>query len=156
MWSPNMTISRSRNAAPLFANWGIATICASHRPSPTGRRPLSDGATRRSAKCGMTLLETLVVISIIGMLLSLLLPAVQAAREAARRAHCANNLRNVGLAVQNEVNAKRRLPASGNFSTSGTRFHDWAVNILAYIERSDIAKQWRFDTPSNVTVHAPA
>lgn len=95
----------------------------------------------------MTLIEVLVVISIIGMLMSLLLPAVQASRESARRTQCANHMRNIGLAVQSEVNAKRRLPASGNFSTSGDAFHDWVVNVLPYVERSDIARQWRFDEP---------
>lgn len=120
---------------------------------PTRRR--NQPIARRDARRGITLLETLVVFSTIGMLLALLLPAVQAAREAARRALCANNLRNVGLAVANEVNATRRMPASGNFSTSGTRFHDWAVNILPYIERSDIAKQWRFDMPSDQPPNLP-
>ncbi|HVA47292.1 MAG TPA: DUF1559 domain-containing protein [Pirellulales bacterium] len=81
--------------------------------------------------------------------MSLLLPAVQLAREAARRSQCANNLRNVGLAVQGEIMAKRRLPASGNFGTTGTPFHDWVVNVLPYLERSDIVKQWRFDEAWN-------
>jgi prepilin-type processing-associated H-X9-DG protein/prepilin-type N-terminal cleavage/methylation domain-containing protein len=102
----------------------------------------------------MTLMEVLVAISIIGMLMALLLPAVQQVREAGRRAQCANNLRNVGLSVQGEMNAKRRLPASGNFSTTGVRFHDWVVNVLPYIERSDIVAQWRFDQPSNTPPNA--
>jgi prepilin-type processing-associated H-X9-DG protein len=53
------------------------------------------------------------------------------------------------LAVQSEITAKRRLPASGNFSTSGDAFHDWVVNILPYVERSDIARQWRFEEAWN-------
>ncbi|MGH7136846.1 MAG: DUF1559 domain-containing protein [Pirellulales bacterium] len=103
-------------------------------------------ARRRRA---VTLIELLVVLSTIGMLMALLLPAVQAAREAARRAECANNLRNVAFAIAGELNAKRRLPASGHFSTNGVPFHDWVVSVLPYLERSDLAVEWRFDEPWN-------
>src|SRR5690349_4352920 len=77
-------------------------------------------ATRTSAKRtdlsrplrGFTLVELLVVIAIIGILVALLLPAIQAAREAARRMSCSNNLHNVALAILNFENAKKRLPYS--------------------------------------------
>ena len=111
--------------------------------------------SRECRRVAFTLTEVLVVISIIGMLMALLLPAAMQAREAARRNQCANNLRNVGLAVQGEMNAKKRLPASGNFSTKGVPFHDWVVNVLPYIERSDILAQWRFDQPSNQPPNSP-
>jgi len=79
-----------------------------------------------------TLVELLVVIAIIGILISLLLPAVQAAREAARRMQCTNNLKQLGLAAHTHVDANRTyLPAGGrewNFST-------WAMFILPYIEQ---------------------
>jgi len=62
---------------------------------------------------GFTLVELLVVIAIIGILVGLLLPAVQAARESARRSQCANNLKQMGLAVQNHADTLKRLPSAG-------------------------------------------
>ncbi len=75
----------------------------------------------RSTKHGFTLVELLVVIAIIGVLVALLLPAVQAAREAARRTQCANNLRQLALALQTYESAKRTFP-SGLLSSPRTSF----------------------------------
>ena len=108
-----------------------------------------------SCRQGFTLVELLVVIAIIGVLIALLLPAVQAAREAARRMQCSNNLRQVGLGIQNyhDVNGKiptmgMRLP--GNTNTTG-RF-SVTVSLLPFIEQIPLYDQ--FAAPLNISVTA--
>jgi len=90
----------------------------------------------RTAGRGFTLVELLVVIAIIGVLIALLLPAVQAAREAARRMKCQNNLKNIGLACLNYETAKKVLPPGSTVVTaSGANGMSWCVSILPYIEQ---------------------
>ncbi len=99
-----------------------------------------------SNRSGFTLVELLVVIGIIGTLVSLLLPAVQSARESARRVECQNNLRQMGLAILNFESARRVLPASGwTVAGSGNPYGaavGWRAAILPYCEQTSLAASY--------------
>jgi prepilin-type N-terminal cleavage/methylation domain-containing protein len=92
-----------------------------------------------------TLVELLVVIAIIGVLVALLLPAVQAAREAARRSQCGNNLKQIGLAVLNHDAAKGRFPAGSTAAGTGiesVNSSQWSVELLPYAEQASVYALW--------------
>lgn len=96
--------------------------------------------------CGFTLVELLVVIAIIGVLIALLLPAVQAAREAARRMSCANNMKQLSLAMHNYEAALRRFPPSIMMDDTSNQFR-WSAlaRILPYVEALNLADRIDFD-----------
>lgn len=108
-----------------------------------------------------TLVELLVVIAIIGILVALLLPAVQAAREAARRIQCTNNLKQVGIALHAYHDAQKRFPPGGiwlhgtggyaNWTRSPHRTN-WGIAILPYLEQNTLFDQYN----QNVRNTAPA
>jgi prepilin-type N-terminal cleavage/methylation domain-containing protein/prepilin-type processing-associated H-X9-DG protein len=90
---------------------------------------------------GFTLIELLVVIAIIAVLISLLLPAVQSAREAARRAQCVNNLKQIGLAIHNYVSSTDSLPPAGSSHITGGNVRNafsMKVRILPYLEQQNV------------------
>ena len=131
------------------------TKTSSDRPVgiPKQRTPVMNTLRRRS---GFTLIELLVVIAIIGILMGLLLPAVQNAREAGRRSTCINNMRQIGLAMHAYEGQKSKLPGWRNELAGqgiGTGLDvSWPTVILPNLERKDIYNEWNTATtpPSSV------
>src|SRR5438034_6465807 len=115
----------------------------SHRSLSLPRRPR-----------GFTLIELLVVIAIIAVLIALLLPAVQSAREAARRSQCVNNLKQIGLAMHNYHSTFGSFPPGsslGPASQANTMWpwNDWSAQalLLGYLEQSPIYNAINFSVP---------
>src|SRR5262245_7370237 len=96
------------------------------------------GRVRNGRRRGFTLVELLVVIAIIGILVALLLPAIQSAREAARRAQCLNQLHQWSVAMHLYHDANKRLPPGG---VSKPKRQTWVPHLWAYIEEGPLASQ---------------
>src|SRR5215472_7250827 len=103
---------------------------------------------------GFTLVELLVVMAIIAILISLLLPAVQKAREAANRTSCINNLKQLGLATLNFESAHKCLPPARIMRVNKDNDDDdlkprggatWAIFLLPYLEQENAYENWNFD-----------
>lgn len=111
----------------------------------------------RSVQRAFTLVELLVVIAIIGILIGMLLPAVQSVREAARRSACSNNLRQLGLALHNYESSLREMPPARVGPTfiispqvssrpgASSSFQSWTTKILPYIEQVGIGSQFDYE-----------
>jgi prepilin-type N-terminal cleavage/methylation domain-containing protein/prepilin-type processing-associated H-X9-DG protein len=122
---------------------------------------LTDSSSASSAgprHGGFTLVELLVVIAIIGVLIALILPAIQAAREASRRTACQNNVRQIGVAMQNHISAHNAFPAGKKYTgpqhLATTQSVSWSAILLDYLEQSNTLKKInykiRLDDPENL------
>jgi prepilin-type N-terminal cleavage/methylation domain-containing protein len=151
-----MNIHLNKNAN----NFGRVRACTHQREltvksGACKHAPYGLGAFCRKHRRGFTLVELLVVITIIGILIALLLPAVQAAREAARRMSCSNNLKQIGLALHMHHDVKDCLPdgwtgydAAGKPLFDGPTGWGWAARILPYLEQANVHDNlMRLDLP---------
>jgi prepilin-type N-terminal cleavage/methylation domain-containing protein/prepilin-type processing-associated H-X9-DG protein len=114
-------------------------------------------ALRGVMRRGFTLVELLVVIAIIGVLVALLLPAVQAARESARRMTCTNQLKQIGLALHNHADVRGALPPGGvNTGRNGARcYTTWTIEILPFLEQQSLFQLYRQDRFNEDPLNAP-
>src|SRR2546423_14740839 len=99
---------------------------------------------KRASDRAFTLVELLVVIAIIGVLVALLLPAVQTAREAARRMQCSNNLKQIGIALHNHHDLLKTFPPGQiHTTTSGEPYTTtWGIELLGYLEQGSLQGRW--------------
>jgi prepilin-type N-terminal cleavage/methylation domain-containing protein len=115
----------------------------------------------RPRRAGFTLIELLVVIAIIAVLIALLLPAVQQAREAARRTQCKNNLKQLGIALHNYLSTHSVFPPSGCISMATTSQQPWSAQafVLPYLEGNNIYANIDFSLgyhhPVNTSAYPP-
>jgi prepilin-type N-terminal cleavage/methylation domain-containing protein/prepilin-type processing-associated H-X9-DG protein len=112
--------------------------------------PSFDSSPRRQGSGGFTLIELLVVIAIIGVLIALLLPAVQKVREAANRTQCQNNLHQIALAMHNYHDSQGSFPSGFRCQTTDDPNNTapgwgWAALLLPYVEGDTLARQINFD-----------
>jgi prepilin-type N-terminal cleavage/methylation domain-containing protein len=112
----------------------------------------------RESPRAFTLVELLVVIGVVSILFGLLLPAVQAARGAARRTACQNQLRQIALAAHAHVDARGRLPAGTDTATTATPYRGWLVPLLPFLEETAtadlVAEEYRADqNPFDLATH---
>jgi prepilin-type N-terminal cleavage/methylation domain-containing protein len=129
--------------------------------------PVRTAPAKINRRGGFTLVELLVVIAIIGVMVGLLLPAVQAAREAARRMSCSNNLKQMGLAMHNYHDTHNTLPPTtlnpgaancDSFLAANTMImnHTAYMYLLPYIEQNNVFERINFSVPSSIARHSTA
>lgn len=113
------------------------------------KRVMSSPQAGKNFQSGYTIIELIVSTAVIGVLIAIAFPAIQNARDSARRVNCLNNMRNVSLAIIQSTDTADRFPASGYYgdgtpSTVGS-YRSWVVEILPYIDQANLYNQWDVD-----------
>ena len=121
------------------------------RGPPCNRRKTN---SERLTRCGLTLVELLVTMGIVGALFALMLPAVQSVRESARRAECQNNLRQIGIALANYHEALHSFPV-GCRDNRGLQIA-WSASLLPFLEEHDVARTFDPGAAYNSHTNQPA
>jgi len=156
--TPEQYQSDDIDDAALLRHFGITKI--DDKPQFDGFYPLRLGRDRSPRRPGFTLVELLVVITIIGILIALLLPAVQAAREAARRMQCQNNLKQLSLAMLNHEQAHGYFPTGGwgwgwtgdpDRGTGVQQPGGWSYQVLPFIEQQAVHDLGMDQQPDAIT-----
>src|SRR5512137_2547670 len=120
----------------------------------------------RQRRPGWTMVELLAVVGVVGILLAILLPAVLAARELARRTECRNNLRQLGVALQTFENVREAFPpgaVTGSDLTEAHRWlrlapgpaHNWATLVLPFLDQSELASAYDWTNDWRAVVNRP-
>lgn len=126
------------------------TITIPQPATLTATKPLPVRARASSGSPGLGVILAIVIIGFIvggGVLAALLLPAVQAAREAARRMQCSNNLKQIGLAMHNYHDVHGTLPPAYTTDEEGNRLHSWRTLLLPFMEQATLYEQIDFSKP---------
>jgi prepilin-type processing-associated H-X9-DG protein/prepilin-type N-terminal cleavage/methylation domain-containing protein len=108
---------------------------------------MHDQQTHTCHRQAFTILELLVVVAIVCVLIGLLFPALMAAREAARCMQCKNNMREIGVALQQHHDTVKKFPEAWKFAPDKVSGFGWAVAVLPYLEESSLAKSIHYNLP---------
>ncbi|HEV7279665.1 MAG TPA: DUF1559 domain-containing protein [Pirellulaceae bacterium] len=136
--------------------WVTCPQCGKGSPDPNAPLPPQGGSGAAAAgmSVGAVLMVVLgvtgcVLIACGGILVALLLPAVQASREAAVRSQCLNNLKQIALAMHNYHDTHRALPAQAVLDENGQPMHSWRTALLPFLEEQSLYQQYNFNEPWN-------